>query len=708
MAADVSIIVETNAKEVGNEFTGMAGQIIGAADKAKKLAQAFDFLDSAMNGGKIDAQQYSKAVQVLDKTQDALYSSIGKTNAAVKSQSAAMDNAATSTARASNAMSQAAVRAQNLTKAQRLAGKSTNKFGMVSQQVGYQVGDFFVQVQSGTDALVAFGQQGTQLAGLLPGLGGAVLGIGLSLGTALLNASLRAKELRVDFKAVGKDLSDALEPISPLIDAIGSALSSAGQVASQVFQSMLDNFARVVSYAIAFALIMTTKVVVGFVASGKAASAFFALVKRGLMATGIGVLVVAVGELINLLTRAYKSTGSLGGAFGFLATAFSYAWDGIVKSVPLFGDAIEGVTKLVEGMWNGMLGNMANALATFLNDFAFQIRDVAGLGGVAQTAFNISDSLSQKAGARFRESDRLSGAGQSIMDRVGSGVAKNFEDFNNFMGTLDPDGPGIDTSDWLVPDTDDKKGGSKKTFDELIKALRKEVSAQKELLGVYGAKRESIEQIISFEKQLERTLTDNEKLKVDMAARELYRTEQNAKLLDMVVDNLESAFMSMVDGSMSVVDAFRNMLKQIILAIYQQEVARPAAENIGSWIKDGITALFSANGNVIGNGMHVKAYADGGVVNRATAFPMRGGVGVMGEAGPEAIMPLKRGKNGKLGVQMEGSGGSVVVNNNFNIAANGDESVKRIIRGEVPRITEATKSAVLDAKRRGGSYGRSF
>jgi len=35
------------------------------------------------------------------------------------------------------------------------------------QQVGYQVSDFVVQVQSGTNALVAFGQQGSQLAGLL-------------------------------------------------------------------------------------------------------------------------------------------------------------------------------------------------------------------------------------------------------------------------------------------------------------------------------------------------------------------------------------------------------------------------------------------------------------------------------------------------------------------------------------------------------------
>ena len=69
-----------------------------------------------------------------------------------------------------------------------------NKFGMVSQQVGYQVGDFFVQVQSGTSALVAFGQQGTQLAGLLPGVAGAVVGISLAVGTMLARSFMEANQ----------------------------------------------------------------------------------------------------------------------------------------------------------------------------------------------------------------------------------------------------------------------------------------------------------------------------------------------------------------------------------------------------------------------------------------------------------------------------------------------------------------------------------
>ncbi|MGA9252609.1 MAG: phage tail tape measure protein, partial [Roseobacter sp.] len=42
---------------------------------------------------------------------------------------------------------------------------------------------------------------------------------------------------------------------------------------------------------------------------------------------------------------------------------------------------------------------------------------------------------------------------------------------------------------------------------------------------------------------------------------------------------------------------------------------------------------------------------------------MRGGMGIMGEAGPEAIMPLARGADGKLGVRGAGGGGNSIVMN---------------------------------------------
>jgi phage-related minor tail protein len=64
----------------------------------------------------------------------------------------------------------------------------------------------------------------------------------------------------------------------------------------------------------------------------------------------------------------------------------------------------------------------------------------------------------------------------------------------------------------------------------------------------------------------------------------------------------------------------------------------------------------NARGNV------VTPFASGGVVNSPMLFPMRNGTGLMGEAGPEAIMPLARGSDGKLGVRGGGSSSHVTVN----------------------------------------------
>ena len=709
MAADVSIIVETNAKEVGNEFTGMAGQIVGTVAKVQMLQKTMDKLSDAMNSGRINGQQYSKAIAVLDKAEDQLYASIGKANTAVKAQSAVMDQASASTARASGTMSQAAVRAQQMAAAQRMAGKSTNKFGLVSQQVGYQVGDFFVQVQSGTDALVAFGQQGTQLAGLLPGLAGAILGIGLSLGTAILNASLSARELRVDFKAVFADFKASAEPILPLLNAIGSVFSYMGEVATNVFQSIANNLDRVVAYTLSLSGLLAGKLVYGFIASGVAAKAFFKIVRQGLISTGIGALVVAVGEILLALTKLVTAAGGVGKAFSLLWEVAKEAFGNINQIIGIIPLAIGAASDQMKFLF-----------AEALRDMLFKFQDFTNkvVGGLNST-FNMKlpylklpvgfNSPIDKAVADLELAAQGSA---SALKTATSNLMTNSPRLQELLGLLGggSGNGGIDTSDWLVPDTDDKDGkkDSMKTFMELLDKLKGETANQEKLLGVYGAKREVLEQVISFEDELKRKLTETEVLKLEQAAREKYRIEERGQLLETMTSNIKSAFMSVVDGSKSVVDAFRSMLRNIILAVYEQKVAQPAANAIGSLIDKGIAAIFSANGNVFNQGMHVKAYADGGVVNRATAFPMRGGVGIMGEAGPEAIMPLKRGKNGKLGVQMEGSGGDVVINQSFNFSANGDESVKKIIRGEVPRITEATKAAVLDAKRRGGSYGRAF
>lgn len=77
----------------------------------------------------------------------------------------------------------------------------------------------------------------------------------------------------------------------------------------------------------------------------------------------------------------------------------------------------------------------------------------------------------------------------------------------------------------------------------------------------------------------------------------------------------------------------------------------------------GIGKLFGFADGAAFSGGKIIPFAKGGIVTRPTIFPMAKGAGLMGEAGPEAIMPLKRGADGSLGVQSEGGGGTHITMN---------------------------------------------
>lgn len=89
-----------------------------------------------------------------------------------------------------------------------------------------------------------------------------------------------------------------------------------------------------------------------------------------------------------------------------------------------------------------------------------------------------------------------------------------------------------------------------------------------------------------------------------------------------------------------------------------------------------------ASGGVVSRG-HVTALASGGVVTGPTLFPMARGMGLMGEAGPEAVMPLTRLPNGKLGVEANGSGAAPVQMTEINInvaGARGNQEITEMVR----------------------------
>jgi lambda family phage tail tape measure protein len=84
------------------------------------------------------------------------------------------------------------------------------------------------------------------------------------------------------------------------------------------------------------------------------------------------------------------------------------------------------------------------------------------------------------------------------------------------------------------------------------------------------------------------------------------------------------------------------------------------------------SALHFADGGVPGR---VTPFASGGVVSTPTYFPMGKGLGLAGEAGAEAILPLRRSADGKLGVAVAGGGASVNVV--FNVTAQDAASFRK-------------------------------
>ena len=170
--------------------------------------------------------------------------------------------------------------------------------------------------------------------------------------------------------------------------------------------------------------------------------------------------------------------------------------------------------------------------------------------------------------------------------------------------------------------------------------------------------------------------------------------ESMADVVVKGIKGMEDALVKFVEtGKLNFRDLTRSILSDMARIAIQQTITKP----LGNFFEN----LFkNANGNAFVDGQ-VQKYAYGGIVKKPTLFPMANGMGLMGEAGAEAILPLRRGSNGKLGVESSGGGSTII---NVSVDASGST-----VEGNTGQANEfgnvlaaAIQAELINQKRAGG------
>jgi hypothetical protein len=178
-------------------------------------------------------------------------------------------------------------------------------------------------------------------------------------------------------------------------------------------------------------------------------------------------------------------------------------------------------------------------------------------------------------------------------------------------------------------------------------------------------------------------------------------------IMQTVEGSMESAFMSLVDGTKSAEDAFKSMAAEIIKELYRVLVVK----KITGFITKAVGGFLNTN-QVSGPAMplgtgnvrpQLRPRASGGPVTAGSPY-------MTGEHGRELFVPQVNGRvlSAAQTRNATSSGGGINVVQNINISTGVAQTVRTEVRSLMPQIADAAKSAVADAKLRGGSYGRSF
>jgi hypothetical protein len=389
------------------------------------------------------------------------------------------------------------------------------------------------------------------------------------------------------------------------------------------------------------------------------------------------------GQLIDFIVPTVKNVGNS------IINGFKLAYDDSLtawKMLPAaLGDLMLQAANNVVGGLHDMITKSMTEIASWMSSLGPALAVLPGGAGLQAI---INGGVSWAATSRAPViANAYAGANAGINRQLQKNAVTDLT--ANPMGTLYGQISKFALKDYANDNADAKAAANKiSAYQKVTDALKEQIRALMET-----DRQREIDQELS---KAHVTAASAEGQAITKLAGEYYDQKLAIKAVNdaagFFAQTTESAFEGLITGGQSVTDVLGNMAKALANAVIQAELlgsgplagilgtAPTTAGQTGGFFGSILSALhFNATGGVY-SGAGISAYSSS-VVSHPTVFPFASGVGLMGEAGPEAIMPLKRGADGKLGVAAANwNGGAQNVHVTIGIAADGNGNLTPFVQ----------------------------
>jgi len=565
-----------------------------------------------------------------------------------------------------------------------LANRETQRFFRGAlQQAGYQMGDFAVQVANGTNGVQAFGQQAAQMAGVF-GPFGAVLGAVIALGSALYVAFDRATSASDTMSNSAARQAMAMMDLGKAIEATTQQLDeyrfggSAAAFAENEIQNIKSEIAGVNNLIAA----LTANI-----ESAKTSSAIdAALIAKDMAEEEVRALEKSLTSLqakLATLEALNEAQRMLNGGLSVQAGISA----GLVYDKQVELRAAKEAAKAAEqaaitdryrtDVFHALAGETASVSMHMSEAFKSglglsQIDVSSGIAAAANSAARLAKDLGISLGAAQKMLQLgYQGSGRLVLDprdpRYNEGAAMRA---SNFGFTYDRS-YGNDTAS--AASRGAGGAGGVGAMDPL-KRLREQIDLERQLIGMTEAKQQVIKSLGDDWQKYDMSV-------IDGMAQQISEMEKFKQIGSTIKESFSKAFMSMVDGTKSVKDAFKEMARNIIMELYEVLVVKQLVA--------GVTGAFGKAFPVLGKALGFMA--DGGTMQANRPY-------MVGERGPELMVPGR--SSAVIPNDRLGGGGAVIVNQTINVSTGVQQTVRAEIKSLMPQIADSAKAAVFDAQRR--------